>query len=285
LITYNNLYMDMRQRLIKEGVMSASLEAREMVCYASGKTKEQLMRDAAIYAPNSVVAQVAELMQRRLAGEPLAYIIGQWDFYGMTLDITPDVLIPRPDTEVLVDHAIKAAKNMEGDLRILDICCGSGCIGLALANSFPEARVVLGDCSESALKVARQNIRKTDMTSLVSCVTLDALKPAPISIGAFNIVVCNPPYIPSADIAELDKSVREHEPIMALDGGENGMKFFSAVSSLWRHAIRQGGILLFECGIGQADRVCDILTREGYGNIEVHRDLAGVERVVMGTPL
>ena len=142
-ITYNNLYLDIRQQLRQSGIEEATLEARELVCFGTGKTREELMRDGCLYASPELEHRVRALVDRHLAGEPVAYLIGEWEFYGLPLDISPEVLIPRPDTEVLAEQAISYIRTL-GECRVLDLCAGSGCIGLAVASQVPQARVVLG---------------------------------------------------------------------------------------------------------------------------------------------
>ena len=144
--TYNNLYLDIRQQLRKSGIEAATLEARELVCFGTGKSREELQRDGGLYASPELEARVRDLVRRHLAGEPVAYLIGEWEFYGLPLDISSDVLIPRPDTEVLVEQALEYIKPLDG-CRVLDLCAGSGCIGLAVAAQTPGTRVVLGEFS------------------------------------------------------------------------------------------------------------------------------------------
>ena len=141
--TYNNLFLDTRARLKKAGVEQAQLEARELVCYAADKSREQLYRDMSLYVSAELERRVDDLVRRRLAGEPVAYIIGEWEFYGMPLDISRDVLIPRADTEILAERAILYARKAGEEARVLDLCAGSGCIGLAVAANVPSCRVVL----------------------------------------------------------------------------------------------------------------------------------------------
>ena len=179
-ITYNNLYMDIRQELRAAGIEAATLEARELVCYAAGKTRQELMRDARLYVPQAVEEQVRALVQRHLAGEPVAYLIGEWEFYGLPLDISEHVLIPRPDTEVLAEKAIEFVQPL-GECRVLDLCAGSGCVGLAVASQCPDARVVLGELSEGALRICRQNIRRNGLTGRVVPLAMDVMA-APLPI-------------------------------------------------------------------------------------------------------
>ena len=281
-ITYNNLYMDIRQELHRAGIQAATLEARELVCFAAGKTREQFVRDGRLYVPQDVEEQARALVHRHLAGEPLAYLIGEWEFNGLPLDISEQVLIPRSDTEVLAGEAIRWLQTQQ-DARVLDLCAGSGCVGLAVASQVHACRVVLGEKSEAALRICRQNIRRSGLLGRVTPMPADALEPPTRQLGEFDCIVCNPPYIPTQDIETLDVSVRDYEPHMALDGGEDGLEFYRAISENWREALHPGARLYFEVGIGQADSVLRIMRRQGFGELEIVPDTAGIPRVVYGT--
>ena len=159
MITYHDLYMDIRKTLRQAGYPAAELEARELVCCGSGKDRSEFYRDARLYISQETEQAVRTLLARHLNGEPVAYIIGEWEFYGLELDVNPSVLIPRVDTEVLAGEAIGYVKS-QGRCRVLDLCAGSGCVGLAAAVQVPGARVVLGEWSEAALRICRQNIRR-----------------------------------------------------------------------------------------------------------------------------
>ena len=281
-ITYNNLYLDIRQQLRKAGIEAATLEARELVCFGTGKSREELARDGGLYASPELERQVRSLVDRHLAGEPVAYLIGEWEFYGLPLDISPDVLIPRPDTEVLAGQAIEYIRTL-GECRVLDLCAGSGCIGLAVATQAPQARVVLGEYSDAALKICRQNIRRNGLTGRVVPMQADAREKPERSLGEFQCIVSNPPYIPRADIETLDASVKDYEPHLALDGGEDGLDFYQTISGKWKDALVPGGRLYFEVGIGQADSVLRIMRAQGFGDIQIVKDLHDIPRVVFGT--
>lgn len=279
--TYNNLYMDVRARLRKAGVEAATLEARELVCYGTGKSREQLTRDGRLYVPKETEEQVVALVNRHLAGEPVAYLIGEWEFYGLPLDISEHVLIPRSDTEVLAEEAIRFAEKQK-ECRVLDLCAGSGCVGLAIAAHAPSAHVVLGEVSEGALRICRQNIRRNGLSGRVVPLAMDVTAGPPPHLGEFDCVVSNPPYIPHSDMAGLDVSVRDYEPALALDGGEDGLDFYRAICQNWRDVMHPGTRLLFEAGIGQADEVLRIMRSVGFGDLEIRDDTAGIPRVVMG---
>ena len=281
-ITYNNLYLDIRQQLRKAGIEAATLEARELVCFGTGKSREDLARDGGLYASPELESQVRSLVDRHLAGEPVAYLIGEWEFYGLPLDISRDVLIPRPDTEVLAGQAIEYIQTL-GECRVLDLCAGSGCIGLAVASQAPQARVVLGEYSDAALKICRQNIRRNGLTGRVVPMQADAREKPERALGEFQCIVSNPPYIPRADLETLDASVKDYEPHLALDGGEDGLDFYQTISGKWKEALAPGGRLYFEVGIGQADTVLRIMRAQGFGDIQIVKDLHDIPRVVYGT--
>ena len=279
--TYNDLTLDIRRQLRQAGIEAATLEARELVCFAAGKDKARLLRDGALYASPEVEEEAWALARRRLAGEPVAYLIGEWEFYGLPLDISESVLIPRPDTETLAEAAIDWLAQQDGP-RVLDLCAGSGCLGLAIASQVKDARVVLGELSDGALRICRQNIRRNSLSGQVVSLKMDALSDPPPRLGDFDCLVCNPPYIPSGDIAGLDVSVRDYEPHLALDGGTDGLDFYRSVCRRWRDVLHTGSRLAFEVGIGQADDVLRLMRGEGFGELEILPDPAGIPRVVTG---
>lgn len=281
-ITYNNLYLDIRRQLRGAGIEAATLEARELVCFGTGKSRQQLTQDGSLYASPELEKRVRDLVERHLNGEPVAYLIGEWEFYGLPLDISRDVLIPRPDTEVLAAQAIDYVKTL-GECRVLDLCAGSGCIGLALASQAPQAHVVLGEFSDGALRICRQNTRRNALTGRVIPMTVNALERPDRALGEFHCIVSNPPYIPHGDIPGLDHSVKDYEPHLALDGGEDGLDFYRAISEKWKAALAPGGRLYFEVGIGQADAVLRIMRAQGFGDIQVVKDHNDIPRVVFGT--
>ncbi len=280
--TYNDLYLDIRRALLRAGTASASLEARELVCFAPGKSQEAFLRDMTLYLPAETEAQVRALAERRLEGEPVAYLVGEWEFYGIPLDISKDVLIPRADTEVLAEQAIGLARAVGEGVRVLDLCAGSGCVGIAVAVHAPDCRVVLADYSEQAVRLGRQNVRRSGLSARVVSLQANALEPPVPALREFDLIVCNPPYIPAGDIEKLDASVRLYEPRLALDGGADGLDFYRAIIPQWQKALRPGGALLFEVGIHQAEAVRELMAENGYTEIIGVPDTQGIERVVRG---
>lgn len=280
--TYNDIYLDVRRTLKDSGVEQAQLEAMELMCAAMGKRREEVLRDLSLYAGEHMIQQVYGLLQRRLDGEPIAYILGEWEFYGLTLTVNPDVLIPRPDTELLVERGILHVRNMP-QARVLDLCTGSGCVGLALAYNCPDTQVVLADWSQQALEVARQNLMRNQLTEQVELVRANALADPARELGDFDLIVCNPPYIPHQVVEEeLDHSVRDYEPHMALDGGEDGLDFYRAITLHWKWALRPGGKLAFEIGYDQVREVEKLMRERGFSHVRSFQDPGGHWRVVEG---
>ena len=279
--TNNELYLMARSALKKAGVEAYSLEARLITAHACGKTKEAFLRDLALYSSNECEQRVNDLIERRLNGEPMAYVTGEWEFFGLPMEVSPDVLIPRSDTEVLVETALRALVGRKMDARILDLCSGSGCIGCALAHELPAARVVQVDISDAALEISRRNARRNRLNRVIA-LKADALKKPPMSIGSFDLIVSNPPYVPSMEILTLDSSVRDFEPLGALDGGEDGLMFYRAIIRHWRHVLRPGGWLMFEVGEDQAQDVLSMMKDAGLENLYAVEDTQGIKRVVVG---
>ena len=281
--TYNDVYLAVRKRLRDSGIEGYDLESRLLASKASGKSVEEFLRDGRFYLnDDSFEKEMNALADRRISGEPIAYITGEWEFYGLPVTVNGDVLIPRIDTEVLVNAAIELLILREPDRRVLDLCTGSGCVGMALAANVPSCRVVLADSSREALSVCRGNLLKNNLTRRTSCVEADALQAPPMFLGSFDMIVCNPPYIPTSEIIGLDSSVRDWEPLAALDGGPDGLDFYRAVAEKWHVLLRSNGCILFECGEGQAAEVSQIMEANGFENIKTYRDTIGVERVVAG---
>ena len=264
----------------QEGSFAANV-ARELLCAASGKTAEQIIADREMYASQEVCELTESFVQRRLKGEPMPYILGQWDFYGMTLIVTPDVLIPRDDTVAVTELAVKKAMYLEQNPRILDLCTGSGCIGLGIARRVKDARVTLGDVSQAALRVARRNISQQKLAGRVSCVALDVRMPAPEFLGTYDLIVANPPYVTSAEMKTLDPSVRDFEPHLALDGGEDGLDYYRAIIKNYTAVLAPGGYLCFEFGMGQENAVCSMLENGGFEILELKKDTADITRAVL----
>lgn len=279
---FSQLYLEARRSLMEiEDQETASLLARNLLCYVSGKSQEAIIAQREQYACETVCEAMETAVKRIVAQEPLAYVLGEWNFYGMPLYVDHNVLIPRDDTCAVAELAIKKGLFLDQDPRILDLCTGSGCIGLAVANRVKDAKVTLGDVSKEALAVAKKNVTRHKLSGRVSCVQVDALRPATAFLGKFDMIISNPPYVTTAEMAELPKSVKDYEPHLALHGGEDGLDFYRAIVKNFTPALKPGGYLCFEFGMGQGDAVCDLLEKNGYTILERSKDFNDRERAVI----
>lgn len=278
----SQLYQQARHAFLdQEDPQTASLQARDLLCHVTGMSREAVISQGDKYVGDDVCAAMDQAVARVLAGEPLAYTLGQWDFYGMKLYVDPNVLIPRDDTCAVTALAIKKALFLSENPRILDLCTGSGCIGLAIAQRVKDAKVTLADVSKEALAVAKKNMIAHKLGGRVSCFQVDAREGPSAFLGKFDMIVSNPPYVTTREMAELPKSVQDYEPHLALHGGEDGLDFYRCIADKFRAALKPGGYLCFEFGMGQGDAVCDILEKNGYTILDRTRDFNDRERAVL----
>lgn len=222
------------------------------------------------------LAAYRQLVSRRARREPVAYILGRSEFWSLPLKVRPDVLIPRPDTEVLVEEALQRACS---ESRILDVGTGSGAIVIALAHELPNARLVAIDLSEAALAVAQENAHSNSVAERISFQHGD-LQDLPS--GPFELIVSNPPYIPQGDLASLQPEVRDYEPQLALAGGNDGLDCYRTLVAQAQKCLSAGGWMLLEVGLGQAEAVQQLLIEAGLIEVFCRNDYAGVARVVGG---
>lgn len=280
--TLSELYLDARKTLtLREDEQTAGTYARQLVCHLTGISQAQFLANRDAVAGDDVCAKMDMAVYRLMQGEPIAYVLGQWDFYGMTLEITPAVLIPRDDSCAVTELAIKKSLFLDTSPRILDLCTGSGCIGLAIAHRVKDARITLGDISDEAMAVAKRNIKNQKLSGRVSCMKVDAMSAPPAFLGKFDLIVSNPPYITAKEMEQLDRSVKDYEPSLALFGGEDGLDFYRSIACNFTSALKTGGYLCFEFGMGQGNAVCRILEENGYTILERTRDYNERERAVL----
>ena len=245
-----------------------------------------------------------EAVMKRAAGVPVAYIVGRQPFYREEYKVTPSVLIPRADTELLVETALRFLGALDlaaGDVnlvpesaepltspRILDLCTGTGCVGISVLNSLLakgiRAQAVLADVSDEALAVARENIESQAADkSAVKAIKLDVLsEDLPEDLGSFDVITANPPYINSVDMKALDKEVKDHEPHLALAGGSDGLDFYLPICKLSHKCLRQGGMLAVEHGYDQAEGVSQTLMAQGFNIVKSLKDFGNNDRVTFG---
>jgi release factor glutamine methyltransferase len=268
------------QRFRDHGLDTPDLDARILVGHALGLDRTALMLAGDRRLEAAEIARIETLGARRLRREPIARITATKEFWGLPLTITPDVLVPRPQTETVVEQALAAVDRTGGGraLRIADLGVGSGAILIALLAELPNACAVGTDRDPAALALARENARRLGVAARAAFVACDF--GAAVAPGC-DLVVTNPPYIRTDEIAELEPDVREFDPRGAIDGGIDGLAAYRVIAIHARHMLVPGGHLIAEIGKGQGDAVAALFAAAGFGDIGIVPDLAGVSRVVM----
>jgi release factor glutamine methyltransferase len=259
----------------------ARQDAELLLCHVLGRNKAWLISNPDADLERGQAEAYQSLLARRLAGEPIQYILGETEFYGLPFRVTRDVLIPRPETEYLVEKALELARHIDqprlDNPRIVDIGTGSGAIAVALAHHLPEAEVTAIDISPAPLAIARQNARRNDVDRRIRFVEGDLF--TPVADERFDIVVSNPPYVPTVDRASLSVEVRDFEPSMALFAGEDGLDVYRRLIPAAYTALVPSGFLLLEIGFGQAEAMERLLIAAGFQGVEFTPDLQGIARV------
>lgn len=275
-MTVSELLKYTKQTLCDNNINDYEYDALYLVEYAFGMTKTELMIYGEKTADEQSVSLINDCIRRRINGEPVQYIIGEWDFMGLPYYVGTGVLIPRADTEVLVNSCVDLIQSKNS--RIIDLCSGSGIIAVTLKNIFPEAEVYAVEKSDDALKYLEKNCERNnaDVNILHSDISLCHSE---FDDGYFDVIVSNPPYIVHGDICSLQKEI-SYEPDMALDGGLDGYDFYRIIISCWSKKLRLGGLLALEIGEGQFDCISELLIKNGYCNIKAYYDLSNTIRAV-----
>jgi release factor glutamine methyltransferase len=269
------------------GIDNPLKEAELIIMHCFGINRIILYKDNP-QIQEEAMSLIETCLQRRAKREPLQYILGYTEFHGLEILVGPGVLIPRPETELLVEEAIKkirALKTQSSKLRILDLCTGSGCIALALANEFPDAEVFGTDTSETAIQYAKDN---AGINAIHHVTFLQGSLFEPIyrnhgdqkSKTAFDLIISNPPYIKKGDIITLQPEIRDWEPVEALNGGADGLDYYRGIMSEAKNYLKMEGVLMFEIGIDQAASVKEIARGTGFENISLKKDYAGIDRIM-----
>lgn len=269
------------ETLEKAGIESPAADAGLILMFVLQIDKTQLLISNALVSEEKV-RKYHRLLSRRAQGEPTQYIVGKCEFMSLEFEVNRDTLIPRPDTEILVEWVLQREnKDLARPLSILDIGTGSGCVAISLAYYLPCAQVVALDISDGALQTAKHNAEQLKVESHIKFLSWDILDGFPIACGHFDYIVSNPPYIPPEDIGQLQREVREFEPYHALYGGPDGLRFYRSISKNAAKFLNHGGALVLEVGIGQAEAVTEIIDATGsFFPCEIIKDLSKIERVV-----
>lgn len=267
------------ERLRAAGVESPILETQLILAHVLNSTRLHITTNIHGTISEQQAKTFEELLARRISREPLAYILGKKDFYGLEIIVRPGVMVPRPETEVLVEECIKRLR--KPDPIIADIGTGTGAIAIALAVAIPGSTIYATDISPVAIETARCNVKKYSLENRVRIFQGNLLEP--LSGLVFDTVVSNPPYIPTEDIDALQPEIKLHEPRLALDGGPDGLDCYRELIPASLEILKNGGFLAVEVGIEQANRVAELFRSAGYTTVQIAKDLSGIERVVVGT--
>jgi len=261
------------------GIENPRLDAELLVAHALGIDRMRVILDAQRPLEGVELAKLRDLVKRRRSYEPIAYLRGEREFYGLKFRVDKRVLVPRPDTETLVDAALTRSAHLSMSMRQLDLCTGSGCVAIAMARQRPTASVYASDISADALTLARENALRLGAYNVAFFET-DLF--AAFAGKRFDVVTANPPYIPTGDLATLQPDVRDHEPRLALDGGEDGLAIVRRIVVEAPEYLDVGGLLAMEIGAGEAPATAALFEERGFREVRVHRDLGRIERVVSG---
>ena len=276
-MTAPELYFHLKKTLDKNGIPSPQFEAMCIAEHIFGKRLPEIMLERQ-EASEEQINFCNSILYKRISGEPLQYLLGKWEFYGFPFYVGEGVLIPRQDTEILIEKVLSLG--LEGAPKIADLCSGSGCIGITLCKKIPHADVTAVEISERAAGYINKNNRLNE--TFMRLVTGDVLNPKTAAMFKdLDLIVCNPPYLTKEDMENLQTEVK-HEPQQALFGGIDGLDMYRGITPLWKDALKPGGYIIFEAGAGQAESVRKILSENGFKNTEITKDLCGIERVISG---
>jgi release factor glutamine methyltransferase len=278
-LTYAEAHQRAASLLAEAGIETPKRDARVLLCEAADIDHAAVLRDPDARLGEDAAARLQAFIERRLAREPVSRIVGRREFWGLTLRITPDVLDPRADTETLVAAAVEALRDRRGEtLRILDLGTGSGALLCALLSEFPRGFGVGTDRSEAACRIARENLAACGLAGRGAIVCGDW---GEALTGGFDLVLANPPYIASADIAALAPEVRGYDPRAALDGGPDGLAAYRAIAADLARLCRPGGLAILEIGFDQAESAGACFSQAGWPSITVRRDLGNQPRALV----
>ncbi|HEY5955917.1 MAG TPA: peptide chain release factor N(5)-glutamine methyltransferase [Polyangiaceae bacterium] len=273
------------------GFDSPRLDAELLIGHVLGKTRIEIILDGERPLDQDELERFKELAKRRRAGEPTSYLVGNREFYGTAFEVNSNVLIPRPDTEILVEVALERTQSVESGGMALDLCTGSGCVAIAFALARREWTVTGIDISAAAIEVAQRNANKLGLGASIRFATgdlFDGMLQAAQAMdngglaSPLSLVTANPPYIPSDVIPSLDVGIRDYEPRLALDGGPDGLNVAKRIIATAPQWLAAGGVLALEIGYDQAPAVSELMQAAGFTEVQVKRDYGGHERVVSG---
>ena len=275
-MTIREFLKEIEDALLKAGIDCAKREAELIACHILSADRVYLYTHMDEYIDEKILLASAAVIKERLEGRPLAYIFGNADFYGLDITVDERVLIPRPETELLVEEILNSSYAKGGSVKILDLCTGSGCIAAALAHNLPFADITASDLSLKALQIANYNLRKYSNVKTLRSDLFERIE------EAYDIIVSNPPYIALSEREGLQKEVRDYEPEMALFSGEDGLDAVRVILKDAADHLNTGGLLLMEIGESQGEKVLEIIAKTGeFSSFEIKKDLSGLDRYLL----
>lgn len=276
-MTIFEAYNEVKKKLQAAGIEDYVFEAKQIIKHITGLSATQILTQynnkLSLFQENNLTA----LLRQREIRYPLQYIFGEWDFYGRPFYVGPGVLVPRADTETLIEAALEFLKEKQNP-EILDLCAGSGCIGITLAKEMESSNVLMVEKFDEAIRYAKRNIDRNSVSNAE--IQKGDIFESAFSDRKFDIIVSNPPYIPQNEMEEISPETK-FEPETALLAEENGMQFYKAIINNYKDSLKEGGAIAFEVGINQSKRVAKLLEAAGFKNITVKKDLNSIERVVI----
>ena len=277
-MTIFEAYNDCKRQLQAAGIEDYVFESKCIIRHITGYTNAQILTKYTQPLNEFQQNNLTAIIKQRLIRYPLQYIIGKWSLFGREFFVGPGVLIPRSDTETLIDVCLDSIKN-NPTARVLDLCAGTGCIGITVKGECPETDVTLVEKFDEALSFTNKNAKYNNID--VKIEKSDVLKTEGAD-GLYDLIVSNPPYITDADMKILQPEVK-FEPATALEGGEDGLVFYRHITKEYKKHLAAGGVMAFEVGAGQAEAVCEIMKQNGFKDVQTRKDYCEIDRVVFGT--
>lgn len=271
------------KRLTNAGISNAKGESQDLYRFRFGLNQREFLMEWQKSREFEDCESYLKILDRRAEGEPIQYIMGSQNFYGYDIKVGPGVLIPRLDSETVVEHAIELIKERHYK-TVLDLCCGSGALGIAIAKECHGTKVTMSDESEDAVRIAKSNVESLGLSKECKVVQGNLFEPFKRIFGnqKFDLIISNPPYIPTDVISTLDREVKDFEPVSALDGGATGLDYYNKILASAGNYLKKNGAVVFEIGHDQAEEVSRIFNDAGFDKVSVFKDLAGKDRTVIG---
>ena len=275
--------------LTEKGIESPRLSAELLLSHTVGITRIELYTQFDRSVPPEQLDILRDIVKRAGQNEPIAYLVGRTEFYSLQIDVTPDCMVPRPETELLVERAIEFLRTRRtGTQYICDLCTGSGCIAVAIAENFSNARIIATDICDAALAVAAGNIKKHQLSDRITLLCGDLFDPviSGLDVNEFDLILSNPPYVSTAEYENLDKNVKDYEPKKALFAGVDGLDVYSRIIEKAGQFLKHDGALMMEIGYAQGPAVKELLEKTGeYAEIKIEKDFHNNDRIVTASKI